>query len=395
MVGWPFSNFPHSSHVTWAAAGSWKTSDMNETVNHQDKHQHIWMVFMIALLYYECQEFHRIPGGWMWLWNDHTHSSHLTSPWHIIIGSHVHSLVPGFRRASTFVRPGVVRFQRVTFGGFSNQHWEYSQGKIGSWWYWCLNGWCFGTLWISVISSSTWDQTNIFFFSWGVDHQRWLWITLASKKGMACLLPKINGHFRNLNCRYKAYKGYAREYPHQIWPCIQWNSTSILGPWNFLWKDGQICKSSIYFLLENMHLVSGAQSEADPPWRAKILTPRVAWFWLSLTQEKGSRQTDTRWQGEAPKTIAKLAYNLRVTYVTYDVMILWVYKTNLYWLDVVFSSTLPPFCWFQVSPLKHLDSCFVAASKSKRTNPNLQRNHTIMSLHFSKITCSGQWFDDI
>jgi hypothetical protein len=134
-------------HPMWLELwlGPEKTSDMNETLNHQDKHQHIWVVFMIALLYYEYPEFRRIPGDWMWLWNDHTHLSHLTSPWHIIIDSHVHSLVPGFRRASTFVRPGVVRFQRVTFGGFSNQHWEYSQGKIGSWWYWCLNGWCFGT----------------------------------------------------------------------------------------------------------------------------------------------------------------------------------------------------------------------------------------------------------
>ena len=122
------------------------------------------------------------------------------------------------------------------------------------------------------------------------------------------------------------------------------------------------------------------QSEADLPWRAKILTPRFAWFWLSLTQEKGSRQTDTRWQGEAPKTIAKLAYNLRVTYVTYDLMILWVYKptyTDRMWcFHQLFCHFADFRCllWITWTVVLWQPQSLNAQTRTL----HLQRNHTIM-----------------
>ena len=105
----------------------------------------------------------------------------------------------------------------------------------------------------------------------------------------------INGHFRNLNWRYRFhiclayFKGLSfREYPNKIWPEI-WYSSSILGSWNSHWYQLPSGKR-LQKTMEHHHLKKNGKSTISmSPFQNmrvhphKILT-EFLWFIYSYFQ---------------------------------------------------------------------------------------------------------------
>ena len=147
------------------------------------------------------------------------------------------------------------------------------------------------------------------------------------------------------------------------------------------------CVSPFYFQLKNI-TYSGAPKRGGP-WRE---LPGFDYLWLK--RKEADKQIQI--QGEAPKrslswlllwgpeTIAKLTFIWRGTLVN---DFLNQFLPTTLWCFQVFHELITKWRRFQVSPLKHLESCFVAASKSAQTIEtfHLQRNHAIMGLHSSTL----------